>query len=136
MYHYTKVRYYAFDAFSLIVRDIYFSLEWDIVFVMIRWCLMFCEFPISWSSSSFCLSADYDLTGQLVWPGAMLMNNYLSKNTEILRGHSVIELGSGVGIFFPLPFIKLALHSQFYKIKCILQESQVYSAVGFAVKLY
>ncbi|KMZ71015.1 hypothetical protein ZOSMA_18G01130 [Zostera marina] len=49
----------------------------------------------------FCLqsaSTDYDLTGQLVWPGAILMNNYLSKNAEILQGHSVIELGSGVGI--------------------------------------
>ncbi|XP_038973838.1 protein N-lysine methyltransferase METTL21A-like isoform X2 [Phoenix dactylifera] len=49
----------------------------------------------------FCLrsaSTDYDLTGQLVWPGAVLLNNYLSKNAEILEGHSVIELGSGVGI--------------------------------------
>ncbi|XP_075522062.1 uncharacterized protein LOC142555198 isoform X2 [Primulina tabacum] len=35
---------------------------------------------------------------QLVWPGAMLLNNYLSENEEILRGCSVIELGSGVGI--------------------------------------
>ncbi|XP_073301175.1 uncharacterized protein [Primulina huaijiensis] len=49
----------------------------------------------------YCLqsaSTDYDLTGQLVWPGAMLLNNYLSENEEILRGCSVIELGSGVGI--------------------------------------
>lgn len=43
------------------------------------------------------MAADYDLTGQLVWPGAVLLNNYLSKNAEILEGHSVIELGSGVG---------------------------------------
>lgn len=42
-------------------------------------------------------TADFDLTGQLVWPGAMLLNDYLSKNAEILRGCSVIELGSGVG---------------------------------------
>lgn len=42
-------------------------------------------------------TADFDLTGQLVWPGAMLLNEYLSKNTEMLRGCSVIELGSGVG---------------------------------------
>ncbi|XP_073134338.1 uncharacterized protein [Henckelia pumila] len=35
---------------------------------------------------------------QLVWPGAVLLNNYLSENEEILRGCSVIELGSGVGI--------------------------------------
>uniref|UniRef100_A0A2P2KW72 Uncharacterized protein n=1 Tax=Rhizophora mucronata TaxID=61149 RepID=A0A2P2KW72_RHIMU len=42
-------------------------------------------------------STDFDLTGQLVWPGAMLMNNYLSKNAEMLQGCSVIELGAGVG---------------------------------------
>ncbi|GMY15996.1 protein N-lysine methyltransferase METTL21A isoform X1 [Fagus crenata] len=49
----------------------------------------------------FCLhsaSTDFDLTGQLVWPGAMLLNDYLSKNAELLQGCSVIELGSGVGI--------------------------------------
>lgn len=42
-------------------------------------------------------TADFDLTGQLVWPGAMLLNDYLSKNAELLQGCSVIELGSGVG---------------------------------------
>ncbi|XP_031287171.1 protein N-lysine methyltransferase METTL21A [Pistacia vera] len=41
---------------------------------------------------------DFDLTGQLVWPGAMLMNDYISKNAELLQGSSIIELGSGVGI--------------------------------------
>ncbi|XP_061370600.1 uncharacterized protein LOC133313268 [Gastrolobium bilobum] len=49
----------------------------------------------------FCLhsaSTDFDLTGQLVWPGAMLLNDYLSKNVEMLQGCTVIELGSGVGI--------------------------------------
>ncbi|KAA8544638.1 hypothetical protein F0562_022650 [Nyssa sinensis] len=49
----------------------------------------------------FCLqsaSTDFDLTGQLVWPGAMLLNDYLSKNAEMLQGCSVIELGSGVGV--------------------------------------
>ncbi|KAL3829695.1 hypothetical protein ACJIZ3_018497 [Penstemon smallii] len=49
----------------------------------------------------YCLqsaSTDFDLTGQLVWPGAVLLNDYLSENAEILRGCSVIELGSGVGI--------------------------------------
>ncbi|KAF7833599.1 uncharacterized protein G2W53_015932 [Senna tora] len=45
-----------------------------------------------------CLKADFDLTGQLVWPGAMLLNDYFSKNSEILQGRSAIELGSGVGI--------------------------------------
>lgn len=42
-------------------------------------------------------AADFDLTGQLVWPGAMLLNDYISKNSELLQGRSVIELGSGVG---------------------------------------
>ncbi|KAK4791924.1 hypothetical protein SAY86_022359 [Trapa natans] len=49
----------------------------------------------------YCLqsaSTDFDLTGQLVWPGAMLLNEYLSKNVGLLKGCSVIELGSGVGI--------------------------------------
>ncbi|CAA6669165.1 unnamed protein product [Spirodela intermedia] len=43
-------------------------------------------------------STDYDLTGQLVWPGAVLLNNHLCKNEDMLNGCSVIELGSGVGI--------------------------------------
>ncbi|XP_054789544.1 uncharacterized protein LOC129295096 [Prosopis cineraria] len=49
----------------------------------------------------FCLhaaSTDFDLTGQVVWPGAILLNDYLSKNSEILQGCTVIELGSGVGV--------------------------------------
>lgn len=44
-------------------------------------------------------TADFDLTGQLVWPGAMLMNDYISKNAELFQGCSVIELGSGVGMY-------------------------------------
>ncbi|MQM09823.1 hypothetical protein Taro_042703 [Colocasia esculenta] len=43
-------------------------------------------------------STNFDLTGQLVWPGSVLLNNFLCKNTDILKGCSVIELGSGVGI--------------------------------------
>ncbi|XP_022756190.1 protein N-lysine methyltransferase METTL21A isoform X2 [Durio zibethinus] len=43
----------------------------------------------------FCLQS---ASRQLVWPGAMLLNDYLSKNAEILQGCSMIELGSGVGI--------------------------------------
>lgn len=42
-------------------------------------------------------AADFDLTGQLVWPGARLLNEYISKNAELLQGCSAIELGSGVG---------------------------------------
>uniref|UniRef100_A0A0E0LNY4 Methyltransferase type 11 domain-containing protein n=1 Tax=Oryza punctata TaxID=4537 RepID=A0A0E0LNY4_ORYPU len=41
-------------------------------------------------------STDYDLTGQLVWPGAVLMNTYLSEHPETVKDHSVIELGSGI----------------------------------------
>ena len=44
-----------------------------------------------------CDTADFDLTGQLVWPGAKLLNNYISQTPEMLQGCSVIELGSGVG---------------------------------------
>jgi hypothetical protein len=43
-------------------------------------------------------STDFDLTGQLIWPGAELLNNYLVQNFHILQGLSVIELGSGVGL--------------------------------------
>ncbi|XP_020233651.1 protein N-lysine methyltransferase METTL21A isoform X2 [Cajanus cajan] len=43
----------------------------------------------------FCL---HSASRQLVWPGAMLMNDYLSKNINMLQGCTVIELGSGVGI--------------------------------------
>ncbi|KAK4855215.1 hypothetical protein QYF36_005135 [Acer negundo] len=43
-------------------------------------------------------STDFDLTGQLVWPGAMLLNDYISKNSELLHGSSIIELGSGIGV--------------------------------------
>ncbi|CAH9103140.1 unnamed protein product [Cuscuta epithymum] len=49
----------------------------------------------------YCLqsaSTDFDLTGQMVWPGAVLLNDYLAKKADIIRGCSVIELGSGVGI--------------------------------------
>lgn len=43
-------------------------------------------------------STDFDLTGQLVWPGARLLNEYLSNNGDLLQGCSAIELGSGVGV--------------------------------------
>jgi len=41
--------------------------------------------------------ADYDLTGQLVWPGAGILNDYLVNHSHLLDDISVIELGSGVG---------------------------------------
>jgi len=34
-----------------------------------------------------------------VWPGAMLLNDYLSKNVKMLQGCTVLELGSGVGMY-------------------------------------
>jgi len=43
------------------------------------------------------VAADYDLTGQLVWPGAGILNDYLVNHSHLLDGRSVIELGSGVG---------------------------------------
>ncbi|KAJ0726556.1 putative calmodulin-lysine N-methyltransferase [Helianthus annuus] len=43
-------------------------------------------------------STDFDLTGQLVWPGARLLNQYISNNVELLQGSSALELGSGVGV--------------------------------------
>ncbi|XP_024370763.1 uncharacterized protein [Physcomitrium patens] len=45
-----------------------------------------------------CSSTDYDLTGQLVWPGAGILNDYLVSHSNVLDGVSVIELGSGVGV--------------------------------------
>ncbi|XP_049932391.1 protein N-terminal and lysine N-methyltransferase EFM7 isoform X2 [Nymphaea colorata] len=55
--------------------------------------------PQVWFLAIFAIfPADYDLTGQLVWPGAELLNNYLSNNKQILHGRSIIELGSGVGV--------------------------------------
>ncbi|OVA02012.1 Nicotinamide N-methyltransferase-like [Macleaya cordata] len=64
---------------------------------------IFMSVPLSTISVLFGLSlkssyTDYDLTGQLVWPGCVLLNNYLSQNTDVLQGCSVIELGSGVGV--------------------------------------
>ncbi|KAD3640088.1 hypothetical protein E3N88_29311 [Mikania micrantha] len=44
-------------------------------------------------------TADFDLTGQLVWPGARLLNEFVATNSELLQGYSTaIELGSGVGV--------------------------------------
>ncbi|KAK1318172.1 hypothetical protein QJS10_CPB04g01654 [Acorus calamus] len=39
-------------------------------------------------------NADYNLTGQLVWPGAELLNECLSNNTNIIRGRSINLLSS------------------------------------------
>ncbi|OAE28366.1 hypothetical protein AXG93_2490s1570 [Marchantia polymorpha subsp. ruderalis] len=41
---------------------------------------------------------DYDLTGQLVWPGAELLAEYLLQRRSQMKGLSVIELGAGLGL--------------------------------------
>ena len=56
-------------------------------------------FPANVAELTILETADFDLTGQLVWPGALLMNNYLSKHAHLLQGCSIIELGSGVGMY-------------------------------------
>ncbi|KAL2652563.1 hypothetical protein R1flu_020691 [Riccia fluitans] len=49
----------------------------------------------------YCLQSsltDYDLTGQLVWPGAKLLAEYLLEKANDIKGFSVIELGAGLGL--------------------------------------
>lgn len=44
------------------------------------------------------LAADYDLTGQIMWPAAQLLADYLAANTHIMTGcPCALELGSGLG---------------------------------------
>jgi predicted nicotinamide N-methyase len=40
---------------------------------------------------------DYDLTGQVMWPGARLLADYITKGSEV-RGKVCVELGAGVGV--------------------------------------
>lgn len=42
--------------------------------------------------------ADYDLTGQLVWPASTTLAYYLIKNKELLSEQTLLELGSGTGL--------------------------------------
>ncbi len=43
-------------------------------------------------------AADYDLTGQIMWPAAQLLADHLAANTHILAGCAcALELGSGLG---------------------------------------
>lgn len=45
------------------------------------------------------LAADYDLTGQIIWPAARLLAEYLSDNSERLAHvRDACELGSGLGL--------------------------------------
>eukprot|EP00850_Spirogloea_muscicola_P020513 SM000218S06609 [mRNA] locus=s218:124088:126134:- [translate_table: standard] len=55
-------------------------------------------------------TADYDLTGQIVWPGAELLATHLAASPGELAGAAVLELGAGVGeqATLPLPTSKSA----------------------------
>lgn len=44
------------------------------------------------------LAADYDLTGQILWPGGRLLAEYLGAHPELLRRSGACELGSGLGL--------------------------------------
>lgn len=39
-----------------------------------------------------------DRTGAYVWPGGVALARYLSRSPDIVRGKSVVELGSGTGV--------------------------------------
>lgn len=41
---------------------------------------------------------DYDLTGQVIWPGSKILASYLIKNCSIISEKAVLELGSGPGL--------------------------------------
>lgn len=44
-------------------------------------------------------STDYDLTGQVLWPGASVLSSYLASNTPMLLQHiCACELGAGLGL--------------------------------------
>lgn len=44
-------------------------------------------------------AADYDLTGQIIWPAARLLAEYLSENCEqVAHVRDACELGSGLGL--------------------------------------
>ena len=44
-------------------------------------------------------AADHDLTGQILWPAATLLANYIATHPSILRACScAVELGAGLGL--------------------------------------
>ncbi|KJE93833.1 hypothetical protein CAOG_04564 [Capsaspora owczarzaki ATCC 30864] len=44
-------------------------------------------------------STDFDLTGQIVWPAALLLSNYLVEHpSEFQNAGSILEVGSGIGV--------------------------------------
>jgi hypothetical protein len=51
---------------------------------------------------------DYDLTGQIVWPAAIMLCWFLKQNSSMFCGKNIIELGAGCGLsgFFVSKFAK------------------------------
>lgn len=52
-------------------------------------------------NSSCCshFTADYDLTGQVLWPAAKLLARYLAENPEVFQHRTTAcEIGSGLGL--------------------------------------
>lgn len=43
-------------------------------------------------------STDYDLTGQVIWPGATVLADYLLIHSLDVAGKTVLELGAGTGL--------------------------------------
>jgi predicted nicotinamide N-methyase len=64
--------------------------------------VLYTEQISSFSQSFYALpsaSTDYDLTGQVLWPGAKYLSQYLLiENPSLVREKIVLELGSGSGL--------------------------------------
>ena len=43
-------------------------------------------------------STDFDLTGQVLWPAAIALSQYIADHQELVRGEDCLELGSGAGV--------------------------------------
>ncbi|KAK5580801.1 hypothetical protein RB653_000825 [Dictyostelium firmibasis] len=43
-------------------------------------------------------ATDFDLTGQVIWPSAQVLTQYIIKNQEEYKNKKILEVGSGVGV--------------------------------------
>ena len=43
-------------------------------------------------------STDYDLTGQVLWPGAQHLSKYILSNKDLIQDKVILEVGSGSGL--------------------------------------
>ncbi|KAN0041689.1 hypothetical protein ACTFIV_004235 [Dictyostelium citrinum] len=43
-------------------------------------------------------STDFDLTGQVIWPSAQVLTQYIIKNQDEYKNKKILEVGSGVGV--------------------------------------